>query len=495
MPAMPLTLGTLHFVGIGGIGMSGIAEILRAKGYEVQGSDIAESANIERLRAQGITVNIGHKAENLTDKNGEAVAVMVVSTAIQKDNPELLAARKLKIPVIKRAEMLAELMRTKNAIAIAGTHGKTTTTSIVASILEEGQFDPTVINGGIVNTYGTNTRHGDGEWLVAEADESDGSFLHLPATAAVVTNIDPEHLDHYGDFEAIKAAFREFLCNIPFYGFAAVCGDHATVQSMLPDLQDRKIFTYGFNAQNDVRAHNLRFSPEGCTFDVSVNPRLYGEIAVKGDAPSPHLMREMFLPMPGEHNVLNALSAIIIGIQMGMNDVQIKDGLNKFGGVKRRFTKTGEVNGCTIIDDYGHHPVEIKAVLKAARKAVGDEARIFAVVQPHRYTRLQSLFEDFSTCMHDADDVLVLDVHEAGEQPIEGVNGASLAGSLTSHGHGAAQYVSNPDQLADLIAPQIKQGDMVICLGAGSITKYAYALPEQLETALKQNEKERSNVA
>lgn len=495
MPQMPLDLGPLHFVGIGGIGMSGIAEILAQKGYEVQGSDISESANIQRLRDQNITVNIGHSAENLKNDKGDTVAVVVVSTAINPDNPELVAARKLNIPVIRRAEMLAELMRTKNSIAIAGTHGKTTTTSLVATILEQGGFDPTVINGGIVNAYGTNTRHGEGEWLVAEADESDGSFLHLPATAAVVTNIDAEHLDHYGDFESIKDAFKTFLNNVPFYGFAAVCGDHPTIQSMLPDILDRKVFTYGFTAQNDVRALNISFCPEGARFDVSICPTLFGgaELLNK-DNPEPYIYKDMFLPMPGEHNILNALSAIIIGVQMGMNHEQIKQGLNAFAGVKRRFTKTGDINGISIIDDYGHHPVEIKAVLKAARQALPHEnAKIFAIVQPHRYTRLQSLFNDFCTCMNDADHVIVLDVHEAGEKPIEGINGESLSKGLTNYGHNDAIYEADISALASKIAKKAKQGDMIICLGAGSITKIAHDLPQQLETAI--NAKSTSNAA
>lgn len=490
MPSMPLDLGTLHFVGIGGIGMSGIAEILKQKGYKVQGSDIAASNNVQRLQDQGIAVHIGHDAANLVDDAGESVAAIVVSTAIKPDNPELLAAREAKIPVIKRAEMLAELMRTKNAIAIAGTHGKTTTTSLVASILEEGGFDPTVINGGIVNTYGTNTRHGDSEWLVAEADESDGSFLYLPAMAAVVTNIDPEHLDHYGSFDAIKDAFKTFLRSIPFYGFAAVCGDHPTVQAMLPDLRDRKIFTYGLNAQNDVRAHNIRFAPEGTLFDITIKPRLYGEISIACNltAPEDHHIQDIFLPMPGEHNVLNALSAIIVAIQMDMNETQIKAGLHNFGGVKRRFTKVGSVDGITIIDDYGHYPVEIKAVLKAARQAVAaHNGRIFAIVQPHRYTRLHSLFEDFCTCMHDADEVLVLDVHEAGENPIDGVNGYSLAQGLKRHGHNAAEYVNTSEALAGILSERAKSGDIAICLGAGNITKIAHDLPTQLAQILGTN--------
>ncbi len=477
MHVMPLSIGTLHFVGIGGIGMSGIAEILKQKGYDVQGSDIAESGNVERLRKGGIRVHVGHKAANLVNHKGDAVSVVVVSSAIKADNPELIAARQQRILVIRRAEMLAELMRVKRSVAIAGTHGKTTTTSLVAAMLEAGGFDPTVINGGIVNAYGTNTRHGEGEWMVAEADESDGTFTRLPAQAAVVTNIDPEHLDFYGDFESIKDAFRTFVMNIPFYGFAALCSDHPVVQAMLPDLCDRKVVTYGFNPQADIRAENLRPSPSETVFDVVFKPRL-------SDDGKARTLKDVRLPMLGEHNVQNALAAIVVAHETGMSDAHIKEALGGFSGVKRRFTKTGESNGLTVIDDYGHHPVEIAAVLKAARTGVAQNGgRVHAIVQPHRYTRLHSLFEDFCTCMNDADSVMVLDVYEAGEKPIDGISGETLAQGLTRHGHRDVRYVSDPKDLAHHIAQKAQSGDMVVCLGAGSITKMAYDLPAQLDAA------------
>lgn len=481
MQAMPLTIGTLHFIGIGGIGMSGIAEILKQKGYDVQGSDIAESANVERLRGNGIRVHVGHDAGNLVNDEGKSVAVVVISSAIKEDNPELVAARSKKMIVVRRAEMLAELMRTKRSVAIAGTHGKTTTTSLVAAMLEAGELDPTVINGGIVNAYGTNTRHGDGEWLVAEADESDGTFTYLPAVAAVVTNIDPEHLDFYGTFDKIKAAFKHFILSVPFYGFAALCSDHPVVQAMIPELNDRKVVTYGFNPQADMRAQNLRSDPSGVTFDVVVKGWLRRGLDVE-NVTEEYVIQDFYLPMLGEHNIQNALAAIVVAHEVGISEVQMKQGLRSFGGVKRRFTKTGEVGGVTVIDDYAHHPVEISAVLKAARMGVdGHGGKVHAVVQPHRYTRLESLFDDFCTCMNDADTVCVLDVFEAGETPIEGINGESFAEGLRRHGHNDAQYVTDLDALPSYLADKVQEGDLVICLGAGSITKTAYALPGDLE--------------
>lgn len=479
MRIVPQSVGTLHFIGIGGIGMSGIAEVLHALGYSVQGSDIADGYNIDRLKKQGMKVFIGHKAENVKD-----AAIVVVSSAIKNDNPELLAARAAKLPVVRRAEMLAELMRLKMAVAIAGTHGKTTTTSMVGAMLEEGAFDPTVINGGIVHKYGTNTRMGASEWMVVEADESDGTFTKLPATVAVVTNIDPEHLDHYGDYDAIKAAFRQFIENIPFYGFAVLCTDHPAVQAMIPELSDRIVITYGFNAQADVQAANIRTQSSGSVFDVKFAANVGGEELV---------LKDVFLPMLGQHNVQNSLAALSIARRMGIAPASMKNALSNFSGVKRRFTKTGESNGVTVIDDYGHHPVEIQAVLKAARQAVdGTSGKVIAVVQPHRYTRLSSLFDDFCKCFNDADSVIVADVYAAGEQPIEGADKGSLAAGLIACGHKNVTALPSREQLAAIVSEQSQPGDFVICLGAGDITKWAYELPAQLEDILASSRKQRA---
>jgi UDP-N-acetylmuramate--alanine ligase len=479
MRAMPLDIGVLHFVGIGGIGMSGIAEVLVALGYQVQGSDISDSPNVKRLRDQGVKIEIGHREENI-----KGSSVVVVSSAIQPDNPELLEARKLNIPVVRRAEMLAELMRLKWAIAIGGTHGKTTTTSLVGTMLEEAGFDPTVVNGGIINRYGTNVRVGGGEWMVVEADESDGTFTKLPAAVTVVTNIDPEHMEHYGDFDTLRAAFRQYIENIPFYGFAVLCTDHPEVQALVSQIQDRRLISYGTNLQADVRALNIKSTKDGSTFDVEFSSRLRGEESV---------LRDVFLPMLGEHNVLNALSALSIAYEMNIAPPIMKSALKNFGGVKRRFTKTGEVNGITIIDDYGHHPVEIIAVLKAARMAVEDSGgRVIAVVQPHRYSRLQDLFEEFCTCFNDADTVLVSDVYEAGEEPIEGINSASLIEGIRGHGHKDVHALINGEALPSQVSDIAKSGDFVVCLGAGDITKWANALPEELKKYMASNDKQRA---
>jgi UDP-N-acetylmuramate--alanine ligase len=473
MRITPDHIGNLHFVGIGGIGMSGIAEILHAMNYTVQGSDLSMSANVKRLRDKGITVSIGHDAKNL----GDASAI-VISSAVKADNPELIAAREKRLPIIRRAEMLAELMRLKLGLAIAGTHGKTTTTSMVGTMMEVGGFDPTVINGGIVNAYGTNVRMGKGEWLVAEADESDGTFTRLPATAAVVTNIDPEHLDFYGSFDNAKAAFRNFVNNLPFYGFAALCSDHTEVQNLIPKLQDRRVITYGFNAQADVQVLNMKVRDAETRFDI----RLRGWLEERD---ADRMIEGFTLPMLGKHNVLNACAAIIVGHEMGMDDATLRQGLAAFQGVKRRFTKTGEVNGVTIIDDYGHHPVEIAAVLAAARTGVAETGgKIHAVMQPHRYSRLQDLFEEFATCFNDADSVLITDVYAAGEQPIEGINGETLAAAVKTHGHQNVQYLDDPATLAATLSANLKPGDMVVCLGAGNITAWAYDLPDQLSVIL-----------
>ncbi|MFM7692080.1 MAG: UDP-N-acetylmuramate--L-alanine ligase, partial [Alphaproteobacteria bacterium] len=419
MRALPITIGAIHFVGIGGIGMSGIAEVLHTLGYQVQGSDISEGANVARLRAAGIPVMIGHDAANLGNAQ-----VLVVSTAVKRDNPEVAAARQRLIPIVRRAEMLAELMRLKWSIAIGGTHGKTTTTSLVAAVLEAARLDPTVINGGIINAYGTNTRMGSGEWMVVEADESDGSFLKLPAVVAVVTNMDPEHLDHWGTEDAMKEGYAQFVGNIPFYGFAVLCIDHPEVQAMIPRLSDRRIVTYGFSPQADVRADRVITDRMGATFEVTVTDRLSGRV---------RNMKPFRLPMLGQHNVQNALAAVAIAAEMGVDEATIRTALAGFKGVKRRFTRTGEAGGVTVIDDYGHHPVEIAAVLKAARQAGARD--VIAVVQPHRYTRLASLFEEFCACMNDAGTVIIADVYAAGEAPMEGVDKDALVEGLRARGH------------------------------------------------------------
>jgi UDP-N-acetylmuramate--alanine ligase len=466
MSRLSLQIGPLHFIGIGGIGMSGIAEVMHNLGYKIQGSDAAESANVKRLRGQGIKVALGqHTAENLGD-----AAVVVYSSAVKSDNPELAAARARQIPTVKRAEMLAELMRLKSAVAIAGTHGKTTTTTMVASLLEAGGFDPTVINGGIINAYGTNARLGQGEWMVVEADESDGTFVKLPATIAIVTNIDPEHLDHYRGFEGLKRAFDTFVENIPFYGFAVLCIDHPEVQSMIGRVSDRRLITYGYGPQADVRAVNVRFEGGVSHYDVRLSDR------VKGGS---RTLAGLTLPMPGEHNVQNSLSAIAVARELGVPDVTVREALAQFEGVKRRFTKTGVWNGVTIIDDYAHHPVEILSALKAARQvAMG---RVIAVVQPHRYTRLKDLFKEFSTCMHGADTVVVSDVYPAGEQPLQGVSRDTLVDSMRAHGHRNVVALQSPDELAKVISELAKPGDYVVCMGAGTITNWANLLPGQLQ--------------
>jgi UDP-N-acetylmuramate--alanine ligase len=468
MKTTPLDIGIIHFVGIGGIGMSGIAEVMHNIGYRVQGSDSSENANVKRLRGLGIPVAIGQKAENLGDAQ-----VLVVSSAIKKTNPEVVAAREKLLPVVRRAEMLAELMRLKWCISVAGTHGKTTTTSMIAALLDAASYDPTVINGGIINAYGTNARRGQGDWMVVEADESDGTFVKLPATIAVITNIDPEHLDFYGDFETEKAAFLKFVENVPFYGFAALCIDHPEVQALIARVSDRKIVTYGMSPQADIRAVDLRFEKGSAHFNVEVTDRKSG---------NKRLIEKLHLPMAGQHNVLNSLAAVSVASEMGISDDILRQALNGFAGVKRRFTKVGTVGGITIIDDYGHHPVEIAAVLKAARQAY--EGRVIAVVQPHRYSRLQSLFEEFCTCFNNADTVIVADVYSAGEEPIEGIDKMALASGIRDHGHKRVLSLGSEAELAAVVAEEAKPGDLVVCLGAGSITQWAYALPDQLTALL-----------
>ncbi|MEP3046273.1 MAG: UDP-N-acetylmuramate--L-alanine ligase [Roseibium sp.] len=462
---MPQDIGPVHFVGIGGIGMSGIAEVLKTLGYQVQGSDMSENANVQRLRDKGIAVTVGHAAENIGDAE-----VLVVSTAIKRDNPELVAAREKLIPVVRRAEMLAELMRFKQAIAVGGTHGKTTTTSMVAALLDAGHLDPTVINGGIINAYGTNARMGKGDWMVVEADESDGTFVKLPADIAIVTNIDPEHLDHYGDFAGVQAAFRQFVENVPFYGFAVMCLDHPEVQTMIGGIEDRRVVTYGTNPQADVRYTDVSMDGGKSIFSITIRDRRSGEEME---------LKDLILPMPGLHNVSNATAAIAVASQLGVGAEDIKAGISSFGGVKRRFTHTGTVNGIEIFDDYAHHPVEIKAVLHAARESA--KGKVIAVMQPHRYTRLESLFDDFSNCFNDADNVIVTPVYAAGEQPIAGAAHTDLVSGMKTRGHRGAQAVDGPDDLPAAIHEIAEPGDLVIFLGAGTVTQWAYALPKQLE--------------
>ena len=469
MKTVPFDIGTVHFVGIGGIGMSGIAEVMHNLGYSVQGSDIADNPNVTRLKSLGIPVMVGQKAENL-----DGCTVIVVSSAIKDDNPEMQAARTLGLPVVRRAEMLAELMRLKWTVSVAGTHGKTTTTSMVATVLDAAGIDPTVINGGIINSYGTNARLGEGDWMVVEADESDGTFVRLPATVAVVTNLDPEHLDFYETFDNEKAAFRTFLERVPFYGAAVLCIDHPEVQGLIPDIENRRVITYGMSPQADVRAVNLTWDGGTACFDVAIKPRVQDE--------AERLIERVRLPMPGEHNVQNALAAIAVGVFMDASADAVRSAFEGFSGVKRRFTKTGEANGITVIDDYGHHPVEIAAVLKAARTSY--EGHVIAVVQPHRYSRLASLFEEFCTCFNDADTVIVAPVFEAGESPIDGVDRDSLADGLRRHGVRAVDVTDGPDDLASVVARHARTGDIVMCLGAGSITKWAYQLPAELEALI-----------
>ena len=462
---VPFDLGPVHFIGIGGIGMSGIAEIMIRVGYTVQGSDAKASANTDRLAALGARIFIGHDAGQI-----EGASAIVYSTAVKADNPEMIAARERHIPLVRRAEMLAELMRLQFSVAVGGTHGKTTTTSMVAAVLDAGGLDPTVVNGGIINAYGTNAKVGEGDWIVVEADESDGSFLKLKSTVAVVTNIDPEHLDHWGDFEAVKKGFRDFIENIPFYGFAVVCLDHPEVQALAAKVENRRLVTYGTNPQAQYRLGNLSMAADGATFDLLVTPHDGEAVAIAG----------LKLPMPGQHNVLNATAAVAVARELGVSDDDIRKGLAGFGGVRRRFTTTGVAKGVRVIDDYGHHPVEIANVLKAARAVVGA-GRVIAVVQPHRYSRLHDLFNEFCTCFNDADVVIVADVYAAGEQPIEGADKMSLVEGLRRHGHRRAIPLDNPTVLPRLIAEEAKAGDLVVLLGAGDITSWAYALPGQLE--------------
>ena len=456
----PVEIGPIHFIGIGGIGMSGIAEILINQGYTIQGSDLKETEITSRLERMGASIKIGHNKNNLMN-----VAVVVISSAINSDNPELNYARSTGLPVVRRAEMLAELMRMKSNVAIAGTHGKTTTTTLVATLLDEGGFDPTVINGGIIHAYGSNARAGAGEWMVVEADESDGTFTRLPATIALITNIDPEHLEHWGDFDALRQGFLDFISNIPFYGVAVCCSDHPEVQKLIDKISDRQIKTFGLNAQADIRAINLNYDEGRAHFDIKFQKENFS-------------ITDCILPMPGDYNVSNALGAVAVAHHLGVENNKIREALAYFKGVNRRFTKVGELNGITFIDDYAHHPVEISAVLRAARQI--SSGRIIAVHQPHRYTRLGTLFKDFCLCFNDADIVAISDVYSAGEQKIPGVSKDDLVTGLTHHSHRHAVAVSNLQELSKLVADNAQSGDLVIFLGAGNISSWASELPKLL---------------
>ncbi|MEL6952353.1 MAG: UDP-N-acetylmuramate--L-alanine ligase [Pseudomonadota bacterium] len=465
---LPTQLGPIHFVGIGGIGMSGIAEVLLNHGYQVQGSDLKASKITDRLHDLGARIYVGQRAENLSEAE-----VVVISSAIKPGNPELDAARARGLPVVRRAEMLAELMRLRSNIAVAGTHGKTTTTTMVAALLDAGGVDPTVINGGIIHAYGSNARVGQSDWMVVEADESDGTFNRLPATIAIVTNIDPEHMEHWGNIENLRRGFDDFVSNIPFYGIAVCCTDHPEVQALVGRISDRRVLTFGFNAQADIRAINLSYKKGVAQFDIALQAE---DRVIEGCT----------LPMPGDHNVSNALAAVAVARHLGLKASEIRDALASFGGVNRRFTKVGEVDGVTIIDDYGHHPVEIAAVLKAARQSVEEGARVIAVHQPHRYSRLSGLFDDFCACFNEADVVAIAEVFSAGEDPIEGASRDDLVAGLIRHGHRHARAILDEADLERLVREQARAGDIVVCLGAGTISTWAQGLPERLSQPLPQ---------
>ncbi|MEO0696458.1 MAG: UDP-N-acetylmuramate--L-alanine ligase [Pseudomonadota bacterium] len=468
---LPFRVGKIHFVGIGGIGMSGIAEVMHNLGYTVCGSDIADGPNVERLREKGIAIHIGHDAAHV-----EGAEAIVISTAVRPNNPEVLAARARHIPVVRRADMLAELMRLKWTVSVAGTHGKTTTTTMIAALLDEAGHDPTVINGGVINAYGTNARLGEGDWMVVEADESDGAFLRLPTTVAVVTNIDPEHLDHWGDFDALREAFDTFVENTPFYGFGVVCLDHPEVQALVGRVADRRLITYGANPQADVRAENVVFEGGGARYDI-----VFREPTKEGRSEEAARLKDVRLPMPGIHNVLNSLAAAAVARRVGASEEAIKNGFSNFKGVKRRFTEVGKWNGVTVIDDYGHHPVEIAAALRAARNVASG--KVIAVVQPHRYSRVRDLFDEFCGCMNDADLALITDIYPAGEGPIEGVTREALVDGVAAHGHRQVEALGGLDRLAALVRARAEPGDYVVCLGAGDITRYANDLVQQLQSS------------
>ena len=457
---LPFELGVIHFIGIAGIGMSGIAEVMSNLGYSVQGSDIVSSKITVRLQNIGINIFLGHNARNL-----ENVEVAVVSSAIRGDNVELLEARQRGIPIVKRAEMLAELMRLKLNVAIAGTHGKTTTTSLVSAVFDKAGLDPTVINGGIIRAYNSNVRIGTGEWMVVEADESDGTFSKLPATVAIVTNIDREHLDHYDSFEDLKHSFDNFISNIPFYGVAICCIDNSEVHALVGRIKDRKIITYGFNKQADYSITEVDYQADRTVFKLQLLDKGVEEISFS-------------LPMMGSHNVLNSVAAISLGDFLGLEIGKIQEALKNFSGVQRRFTHVDTINGVKIIDDYGHHPAEISAVLKSVRDTT--TGRIIAVHQPHRFSRLKLLFDEFCTCFNDADLVLISDVYSAGEKELEGINKQALVDGLINHGHKRVFSLEHESQLKNFFVEHTAPGDVFVCLGAGSITDWANGLPSQI---------------
>lgn len=469
------TLPSIHFVGIGGIGMSGIAEVLHNMGYKISGSDLQENAIIKRLRGLGIEIQIGHHPRAVHGKD-----CVVVSSAVSSQNVELCEARTLKIPVVQRAEMLAELMRLKSSVAVAGTHGKTTTTSLVAALFEGAGLEPTVVNGGILNACGTNAYLGKGEWIIVEADESDGSFTKLSPTIAVVTNIDPEHMEFYKTTETLEKAFETFVSQIPFYGFAVLCVDHPTVKKLATSFCDRRVLTYGFAEEALVRATNLRLTPQGTIFDVEVR-HFEGEETANVSA-LPRVLKELFLPMVGEHNVQNALAAIAMAYQLGFGEETVRQALQSFKGVKRRFTYVGTSHDVTIIDDYAHHPVEIQTVIKAARQAA--TGRVLVVFQPHRYSRLSSLWEDFTTCFSGADGVIMAPIYSAGEDAIEGITTEKLAGEVRLKTKQLVWELKESTELPYLIRQVARPGDLVVCMGAGSITYWAATLPSQLDQLL-----------
>ena len=485
MKIRPDLVGLIHFVGIGGIGMSGIAEILHGLGYQVGGSDLSMSANVQRLRDKGIKIAIGHHEDNI-----KGAKLLVITSAATEHNPEIIAARAKRIPIIRRAEMLAELMRLKLAVAVAGTHGKTTTTSMAAAMMDAAGVDPTVINGGVINQYGSNAYLGKGDWIVVEADESDGTFVHLPATIGIITNIDPEHMEHFGSFDRVIEAFYTFAANLPFYGFAVLCHDHEVVRSLLPRLRDRRFFSYGISdgatkdsaKQADLYAENITLNRHGATFDLVISERLV-KAALIADVTLPRRLTKLQLNMLGRHNLSNALAVITMAVGLGFGEAPIRQAVSKFTGVKRRFTKTGEVGGVTVIDDYGHHPVEIKAVLSAARLACPRDGagRVIAVAQPHRYTRLRDLMADFAECFDDADELILADVYAAGEEPIAGVTSDALIKAIKkARPKFPVTKLARPEDLPHLINTRAKSGDYVVCLGAGSITYWAQDLPQNL---------------
>ena len=453
----------IHFVGIGGIGMSGIAEVMYNSGYLVQGSDLSENYNTTRLKALGIKILIGHNAENVTNAD-----YVVISSAVKPDNTEVISAKEKGIPIIRRSEMLAELMRFKTAIAISGSHGKTTTTSLTAAMFEAAGLSPTVINGGIINNRSTNAYIGTGEYVVAEADESDATFIKIPATVGVITNIDPEHLDYYGNFENLIKAFKQFIVNLPFYGYAVACVDHPTVRSLISDITERKIITYGIDSEDaHVRAFNIRPHGLSSIYDVKINlPRSDGSITIEN----------IILSTPGRHNVLNSLSAIAIAAEMDFGTGVIRNALKNFEGVKRRFTKVGNYNGATIIDDYAHHPAEVKATLSTARDVIKNSGsgKVIAIFQPHRYTRLHNLFNDFTECFHEADELYITDVYSAGEEKIAGADTLALVKAIASkYPKFKVSTLKDKQHAEEIIRNNAEQNDLIVMMGAGTITYMA----------------------